>query len=292
MMSTLPHPGPETRLQATLHTLAPLVLVSGKGGVGKSHVASKLAVGFAEAGERVALVRFRHDQARPAPSVPAVTTLTIDPAAALREQAGRVLGSPLLARTVLEHKAIRGVLDLIPGVTEVALLLSIAQLLDGRDARFTRVVVDLPATGHGLGLLRAPATLLGIVDSGRAHALTDDLRARLEDPRRTSFVAVTTTELFVLSETERLVDEARACGVAPSLVVVNRVPAAAPDTARALAQRLGERVGAAPALKALANALAERELVRARLAYARACFDRSLPVVGLELEADVFGRAA
>ncbi len=224
-----------TDAHRALDGLAPLVLVSGKGGVGKTFVARRLAARWAAAGQAVTLVRLGDDQSGPAPALPGVTVLTMDPLTALRRQAGHVLGSARLARFVLDQRPLQGVLELIPGVSEVALMLSFCELLAaGQD----RVIVDMPATGHGLALLTAPQLLLGVVDGGRAFELTLDLQRRLGDATRTALVAVTTAEAFVLRETQRLVAQAQEVGVAPALVVVNRLPQPAAAGTLALARRL------------------------------------------------------
>jgi len=262
-----------------LTDLAPLVLVGGKGGVGKSFVTTRLAESFDERGERVVAVRFANDGLADTQPKSSYREVVLDPTRALRDQAARIIGSQRLARLVLDQRAIRGVLDLIPGVNEVALLLTVQELAE----QYDRVVVDLPATGHGGSWLQAPRTLLGVVDRGRAMVMTTSLAEHFEDPNRTSFVLVTTTEPFVLLEAERLSAQLLAeAHITTAAVVVNRAPQSFDESARRAAWSLAaSRHPAASEAARMANLLSEREIARARSAYATSQFGEDVPVVTL-----------
>jgi anion-transporting ArsA/GET3 family ATPase len=105
---------------------------------------------------------------------------------------------------------------------------------------YDRIVVDMPATGHGISWLSAASQLAQLVPHGRARAQADALDRALRDPRETSYVLVTLPEQMVLAESAELEHAlVTRLGVHVAHTVLNRVPAEADvrdDDARALAK--------------------------------------------------------
>ena len=264
--------------------LAPLIVIAGKGGVGKSYVAHRLATALSTAGEHVAVVRFANDSRAFEKSNALYERVLLSPEHCFTEQAARIIGSRRLARTVLEHRAIRRALVVVPGVREVAMLMSLTELTH----RYDRVVADLPATGHSESWLRAPQLLLGVVDGGRAATMTEALTQHLSDPSRTSFVAVTTPEPFVLKETQRLCDNVRAgSNVETAAVVLNRAPTEfGTHTRRAVWTVASSRHPAASDAARLARALSDRHVARAGLSETLERLSATAPLISLTLDDD------
>jgi arsenite/tail-anchored protein-transporting ATPase len=220
--------------------LAKLVLVMGKGGVGKSTAARGIAHDFAQrgltcaaldlgTGRGVATTR-RDDGLR-------ADTISISEDAALLEAGSEVFGSPRVAKLVLGNAAIRRLLGVVPGVREYCLVVAARARL----SEYDRVVVDMPATGHGVAWLSAAAQLARLVPAGRARSQAEALDAALRDPRQTSYVLVTLPEPMVRHESDELTRAlAERLGVGIDLTVLNRIPVdpgRAEEAARALAQR-------------------------------------------------------
>jgi hypothetical protein len=196
-----------------------LTLVIGKGGVGKTTVACGLAELSSRDGARALVVSFE-----PAPRAgggwgPSPATFDWEQAdghAALRSVAAEILGSKRLAGALLSHFAIRRLAAIVPGLREVALLvLALRQADAGRP-----VILDMPATGHGLAWLDTVRLLRALEPSGRARELIDRLETALAARSTTRLVVVTLGERLVMGETLEL---CRALPRRPDLVVVNSV---------------------------------------------------------------------
>ncbi len=200
-----------------------LTLVIGKGGVGKTTVARGLAELASLGGDCPLVVSFE-----PPPDVEGdrvhFDTEVADGDAALRSVAAEILGSKRLAGALLSHFAIRRLAAIVPGLREVALLVLALRHIDaGR-----HVVLDMPATGHGLAWLDTVRLLRALEPTGRARELIDRLDAKLANPAFTKLVVVTLSERLVMAETIEL---CRALPRRADLVVVNCVhrPRAFPD---------------------------------------------------------------
>jgi len=185
-----------------------LVFVTGKGGVGRTTVAIALALFAARAGRRTILCEVS-GQARAArllrgtPGPPGAEVAlrdglwatTVDPLVGLEEWAGTVIGSRPVARTLAGSSAFGAFLAAAPGARELITMAKAWEL--GRDQRWTRtprrydlVVVDGPATGHGVGLLRTPRTFADIARVGPIATESRRVAELLEDPARAAIVAV------------------------------------------------------------------------------------------------------
>ncbi|QEC49804.1 hypothetical protein FSW04_21015 [Baekduia soli] len=214
----------------------PLVVVTGKGGVGKSTVTAALALAAARRGARVTVVEVaaRHDVAailgHPRPGPIAVTRrvadgvdhLSIAPHEALSEYVGRRLPGP--AAAVLLHFRLFSLLAAAtPGLAELLTIGKVWDLTRAPGAAGQHVVLlDAPATGHALGLLRAPRTFAAATLRGPVARQAAAVDADLRDPRRTSVVVVAAAEDLAVTETLQLAEGLHATvGRGPQRVVVN-----------------------------------------------------------------------
>jgi anion-transporting ArsA/GET3 family ATPase len=244
------------------------VVVTGKGGVGKSTVSAVIGRRVAAAGRRTLVVE-------------------VDP----RENLHQLLGAPpsggeivdVGAGLSLQHLKPRAVVDRVieervrigavvrrlqgsavyqhfidgaPGLKELAILEHARRLLEER--RFETVILDAPATGHGVSMLRAPRVVAEVVGGGPFGRIAGDIAALVADPARCAVVVVTQAEEMPVQEAlelSRMLEEE--LGRRPDLLVVNGLYPQLP-AARELA-------GAPPELVDLwrrRRALNERELVR------------------------------
>ena len=251
-----------------------LIVVTGKGGVGKTTVAAALGLLSARRGrrtvvcevaqqERLAALFGAHDVGHGEVELaPGLFSVSVQPERAMHEWLRHQLKSGALAG-LLGHSRLFGYLTAAaPGVTE---LVTVGKVWDlAQDERrtggspFDTVIVDAPATGHALALLRAPRTYANIARVGPIARQAGSIDRFLRDPGATGVICVALPEEMPVSETvdleQRLSDD---LGMEIGQVVVNGV---LPDRftsgdARRL-RELGDR-GTKAAQAAVASALVE-----------------------------------
>lgn len=204
-----------------------VVIVAGKGGVGKTTVTALVARAAAQSGRRVlaveldgkpALANLLGDSA----DIP-VDLLHIDPGTALRDYLLE-RGFGRLTKRFLKSGAIDVVSTATPGLGNVVTLGKIKQI--ERSGTYDLIVVDGPAAGHAITFLTSAAGLLDAVRSGPVHRQAVEVDAMLGDHQRCSTVLVTVPEVTPVNEvieTAFLVEER--ARVRLSGIVVNQVAA-------------------------------------------------------------------
>ena len=203
---------------SVLDALPQVLLVTGKGGVGKSTVAAGLASAAAARGERALLCSTEP----PAKENRRFEVRTLDVDSAFETAATELFGSRTLAKAVLGGNAVRRLLDAAHAVRAFALLEQVRRWAE--DAPDARLVVELPASGHGLAWLRATDQLRRFTRAGAAHRFTRRLEEELLRPERSAVVVVGLPEPLVWLETAALLDALRASDAPAGALVVNRVP--------------------------------------------------------------------
>ena len=215
-----------------------LILVVGKGGVGRSTVAAAIAGTCAAQGKRTLLYetnandRFGDYFAKPAvgpvPSelAPNLWAVNATPASALAEYGLMILRWKSVYEMVFENRVSKAFLRAIPGLDDYALLgkawFHTTEEKRGKPVWDT-VVFDMPASGHSISMLRVPWV---IVDTVPESPLTRDARtikALLCDPVRTAAVLVTLAEEMPVNEAIELEAKLTASGIVPQQLLVNQV---------------------------------------------------------------------
>jgi arsenite-transporting ATPase len=196
-----------------------LVIVAGKGGVGKTTVTAVLARAAAQSGLRVLVVELDGKPALQALVGPDIPVLSLSAPAALAEY----LQDHGLRR-VAKRLASSGVIDVVstaaPGIDDIVVLGKLKQL--ERSGDHDLIVVDGPAAGHAITFLMSARSLLDTVHAGPIHTQATEVRAMLTDPARCQVVMVTlpeTTPVNELIETSFALEER--VGVQLGPVVVN-----------------------------------------------------------------------
>jgi len=220
------------------------VVIGGKGGVGRTTVAVALAALLARKGRRVLLTHVRTKQhvhrmlgcdeldEEIREVLPNLFAVNMTPAAALRERGLMVLRFKAVYRAVMENRLVKYFLRAIPSLDEYSMLgkawYHTTEVLDDGRPRFDTVILDGPATGHLITMLRIPQVIVDTVPDG---PLTADARLALEllrDPRRTLMWIVTLAEEMAVTEAVDLHAAATSdLGIHVERVVVNAVY---PDT--------------------------------------------------------------
>lgn len=242
--------------------LKAVVLVTGKGGVGKTTVAAGLAEAAVKTDGRAMLIEFGDGESgrRVLGRSSKVAHRVVDPRVAMERAIASLLGSTLLAKVFLNNFAVRPMLRAAPAMRELAMLECVRIYADEMPG--ARIVVDMPATGHGLTWLRLPVQMRDMFASGPIHDLAQRVIDRIVSPERCSVVVVTLPERLVLSETVELCHALETeVKLPPSRLVVNRLPAEIADAAfhevRALIARGGPEGDAARELLTVIEARAE-----------------------------------
>ncbi len=211
-----------------------LVLVSGKGGVGRSAVAAALALAASRAGRRTlalalsdglglaAHLRSGPPSYDPEPVRPGLWLAGVSRSRALDEYLKLQLRVPQAAPTRHLTSALDLLVDTAPGVREIV---SIGKPVYEvwRDT-WDLVVVDAPPLGQLESYLRAPETIAGLVPSGTVRAQAGRIGATLADPAVAALVLVVTpAELPVTETLETVASLAEDPPIAVAAVVANRV---------------------------------------------------------------------
>ena len=240
-----------------------LLLVTGKGGTGKTTLAAAIAQAGRAQDLRVLVAELGRESQLPrllAPSaggadyperelLPGLFAIRIDPFEALAEYLGLELHVPGLVRRVVAHKGFRQLMEASPGWRELIALGKVwhlEQMRDGGRPRFDLLVVDAPATGHGVTFLDVPRVVISAVRAGPLRHHTEQVEALLHDQRRTLVLPVSLAEELPVRETTALVAHLRERSLPVDRVVVNgRRERPVPEEAGDLAARL-EALPAAP----------------------------------------------
>lgn len=211
-----------------------LLFVTGKGGVGKTTVASALGLLAAGQGKRTLIcevdakgnlsdflglgpLRFT-----PTPVEDRLSAMAMDTEESLKEYLRLQLKVPLLSRIGPLARTFDFVANAAPGVKEILTVGKLAY--EVREHNYDLVLVDASATGHVVGQLASPVAMSELVKVGLVRQQTDWMLQLLTDPATTGVVVVATPEEMPVNETLELLDRLDAeTDIDIAAVVANRV---------------------------------------------------------------------
>ncbi len=255
--------------------------MTGKGGVGKSTVAIALGLLAARQGLRTIVAQLasqdriqglydaEREQFREVELEPGLFTISIDPQQAMEEYLRVKVGT--LGQALGSSRLFQAFAMATPGMRELLSIGKVWELaqLDRRTSGATPydlVIVDAPATGHGVGLLRTPKTFADIARVGPIAHQGRTIADTIADREFTGVIAVATPEEMPVNETLALADELARDELALDLVIVNAL-----YPARFEEPEIAELAGA---LSRSRSALARSALRAALSEHARAATQR------------------
>ncbi|MBX3231162.1 MAG: ArsA family ATPase [Labilithrix sp.] len=196
------------------------LIVTGKGGVGKTTVCAAEALALAAKGKRV-LVCMCNAKERLStmlgseligsdvvPAAQNVWAVNMDPTKALEEYGAMMLKSRALYKLLFDNKYVRTFFRAVPGMQEWTMLgkawWHTTEVREDGSPRFDVVILDAPATGHGLDMLRVPKVILDVVPPGLLRRDAERAWQLFQDPANCAVVLVTLPEEMPTTETIEL----------------------------------------------------------------------------------------
>lgn len=192
------------------------IVNTGKGGVGKTTMSIAMAHAFARRGKRVLLMQLnapdKLGRLYGKPPVggaivelaPNIWSVNPTPAEAMREYALMILRFSMVYKAVFENRLVARFLRMMPGMPELVMLGKAyyheKEEVDGRRV-WDVVILDAPATGHGMFLLQIPRVISDALSSGLMAEEARRMLALLTDRRRTMLNIVTLAEEMPVNET-------------------------------------------------------------------------------------------
>jgi anion-transporting ArsA/GET3 family ATPase len=186
-----------------------VVIVAGKGGVGKTTVTAALAVAAARAGSSVLIVEVEGKSGLPTmfgtepfsydelDLEPRIRARFLTPDAALVDYL-ESHGMRRISKRLIASGALEVVATAVPGMKDILVLGKVKSLDESRAANL--LIVDAPAAGHAISFLMSPRGLLDAVRVGPISKQASDVVALLSDPARCQVMLVTLPEETPVSE--------------------------------------------------------------------------------------------
>ncbi len=255
-----------------------MLWVTGKGGVGKTSIATAIAEVSARSGRRTLVCEMDAKGAlatafdvgelsfEPNEVAPDLFAMTMNTEDSLREYLRLFVKIPFIGRIGPLAKTFDFVADAAPGVKEI---LAVGKLCwEVRERHYDLVVVDAEASGHIVSQIGAPKVIRDLVQVGLVREQTQWMIDILSDPSRTGVAIVTTPEEMPVTETTELLRRLRPeTGAHAHTVIANRVlPVLFDRREQPIADRLDE---ARAELVAVAGEAVTTVLESARLTEAR-----------------------
>jgi anion-transporting ArsA/GET3 family ATPase len=216
-----------------------LIIVTGKGGVGKTTVAVALGLRAASEGKRTIVCEvasqenasrmFEHTQVgfHEVEMEENLWSISIDPDESMREYVLLQLKVRAMRDMLFRSRIFNYLAAATPGLKELVTIGKIWELaqLDRKvkqGHKYDLVIVDAPATGHGVGFLQTPRTFASIARVGPIHSQAETLDRFITDHENTGTAIVALPEEMPVNESAALEKDLRdEVGVAVDRVYLN-----------------------------------------------------------------------
>jgi anion-transporting ArsA/GET3 family ATPase len=285
-----------------------VLFVMGKGGAGTTTVSAALAWSAAKSTNRVlamecdgrapmaAALRAK-GQYEPQMVSERLYVMVLEGRRALEEYLRLVIPARTVLRAVFASRLYQFFVQAAPGLRELMMLGKVcyeAGRTLGGGNQWDLIVVDAPASGQALSLLRMPSAARKTFGESIVGHEADNIDRMLHDPRSLAVILVTTPEPLVVAETVETFEALDAIGITPATIILNR-SASAPFSPRDLT-RLREHLisgGNSSGADSLVK-IARRQLdhsARAKQALQQLAHRTGVPVVQLPELHGLSGRA-
>jgi len=274
-----------------------LIVVAGKGGVGRTTISAAIGLLGARADRSTAMVEMNgvgtlgrlfgrdpsdYDGCEVQPGLHA---FNISARQAMEEYLLRHVRIRALYELVFRNRFIAPFMDAVLGLSD---LIALGKVMDlgwevDRDGHplYQLLVLDSPATGHGMTMLRAPRAMMDAARKGPLFNNAKLIDELLSDPERAGLVLVTLPEEMPVNETLEMAEALAASGeIHLAAVVVNGVPeeplsAAMEEDYHAFVDGPGARIGgeAGRALREVERMCARRRRAEAEIERLRSAID-------------------
>ncbi len=213
-----------------------LILVTGKGGTGKSSAAGALALALSRHGKTILadldqgrmaarLLELEVDGTGHLPVIANLEVRSFTPRAELEAFIERIVPIRLISRRMLRSHTFGYVTAALPGLEAFLMLERLRQLADEAAAENGFVVIDAPASGSVLELLSVPQGVQDLAPSGTLNRLARAVEEFLRNPRRFGVLLVARPERLAIQETsETLATLRKELQIGCIAAILNGVP--------------------------------------------------------------------
>jgi anion-transporting ArsA/GET3 family ATPase len=221
-----------------------LLIVTGKGGVGKTTLTAALAHAFASDQQRVLCAEIAMDEESPSalgstlgawvsgdepvPVTPMLHAVRLTPSTGHRRFLQDTLPLKVLADAAMRSQGLRRFLSAAPGFQDMGIMYRMLDLMRRERSpgvpEYEICIIDAPATGHALALAQIPEFLSRVIPRGPIGRVAREGVAVLTDPKQTGCVIVTLPETLPVSEAIELSHGLTKHKLQIAAIVMNRVP--------------------------------------------------------------------
>lgn len=204
-----------------------LIFISGKGGVGKTTVCILLAKLAASQKKKTLLIEM-NSSGRIAPLFgadpsdeeiplgPYISTINLTPKNCFEEYVLMQIRFKTIYEVFFNNKFVTNFINATPGLSEVLLLGKIYDLERQKQSKLSNkplydlIIVDMPATGHGLSAMEVPHVIESAVKVGPLHSNAQKMNQLFGNAEKTAFSLVTLAEEMPVTETKEYADALKA----------------------------------------------------------------------------------
>ena len=195
----------------------PVVFVTGKGGVGKTHITTALAEQARQRGIPCRVIRLGRVGGSNINLGSADKTIEVEEA--VRELVGDVVRFKTVSGRLFSSRAFRSVAATTPGLSDLAVIEKIRREREGHKDEL--ILIDGYSSGHAHALLRAPVGIESLVGFGPAVETAKRATRFIEDRSQFCILVVTTPEELPVAEARELLNNLKELSVTSLGTVVN-----------------------------------------------------------------------